>query len=118
MRLIGLAVALTVSLVLPPLAVEAQQAGNVARMGFLGATTSSGYAGQVEALRAGLRDLGYVEGQTILIEYRWAEGRYERLPDLAKDPLRSGWRSSRRSLPTPLESPSSSIQTIERCRQC
>jgi putative ABC transport system substrate-binding protein len=36
-------------------------------------------------LRAGLRDLGYVEGQTILIEYRWAEGRYERLSDLARD---------------------------------
>ena len=68
-----------------PLAAEAQQAGKVARLGFLGATTPSGYAGQVEALRAGLRDLGYVEGQTILIEYRWAEGRYERLPDLAKD---------------------------------
>jgi putative ABC transport system substrate-binding protein len=86
MRLIGLVLALAFTLA--PLAGEAQQARSVARIGFLGATTSTGYAGQIEALRAGLRDLGYVEGQTILIEYRWAEGIYERLPDLARDLVR------------------------------
>jgi putative ABC transport system substrate-binding protein len=71
-----------------PLAPGAQQVGKVARIGFLGATTASGYAAQIEALRAGLRDLDYVEGKNIHIEYRWAEGRYERLPDLASDLVR------------------------------
>jgi putative tryptophan/tyrosine transport system substrate-binding protein len=71
-----------------PVGAEAQQAGMVARIGFLGGGTASGYAAQLEALRGGLRDHGYVEGQSILIEYRWAEGRYERLGELARDLVR------------------------------
>ena len=74
-----------------PLAAEAQ-ARKVARIGFLGGNDASGYAGQLEAFRAGLRDHGYVEGKSILVEYRWAEGRYERLPELARDLVhRRGW---------------------------
>jgi putative ABC transport system substrate-binding protein len=68
-----------------PLASLAQQAAKVPRIGFLGSTSASGYATQIEALRAGLRDLGYVEGKNILIEWRFAEGNYERLPGLAAE---------------------------------
>ncbi len=58
------------------------------RIGFLGAADPVGYATRIDALRAGLRDLGYVEGKTIAVEYRWAEGRYERLPALAAELVR------------------------------
>jgi putative ABC transport system substrate-binding protein len=68
-----------------PLAARAQQASKVPRMGFLGAISASGYVSQVEALRAGLRELGYVEGKNIVIEFRWAEGKYDRLPELAAE---------------------------------
>jgi len=71
-----------------PLTASAQQKGKVWRIGFLGATTASGWAPRVEALRAGLRDLGYVEGKNLVIEFRWAEGNYERLPDLAAELVR------------------------------
>jgi putative tryptophan/tyrosine transport system substrate-binding protein len=76
------------ALLAAPVAAEAQPAGKVYRIGLLGGGTASGYARHVEAFRAGLRDLGYVEGKSILIEYRWAEGKYDRLPDLTRDLLR------------------------------
>ena len=60
---------------------EAQQPANVRLIGVLGDAPSSFW----EAFRQGLRDLGYIEGQSIAIEYRWAEGKYERLPDLAAE---------------------------------
>jgi hypothetical protein len=53
-----------------PLVARAQQAGKVARIGFLGATFASSWANRMEAFRSGLRDLGYVEGKNILIESR------------------------------------------------
>ena len=69
-----------------PLASFAQQKpAKVARIGFLCAGSASGYAPMVEALRTGLRDLGYVEGKNIVIEYRWADGKYERLPAFAAE---------------------------------
>ena len=72
-----------------PLASFAQQKPpKVARIGILGAGSASVWASRVEALRAGLRDLGYVEGKNIVIEYRWAEGKYERLPGLAAELVR------------------------------
>jgi len=79
---------LTLGLLAVPLAAAAQPAGQVYRIGFLGAASPSGYAPLVEALRLGLRDLGYVEGKNLAIEYRWAEGKYDRLPDLAAELVR------------------------------
>src|SRR5260221_3869781 len=64
------------------------QQRKIRRIGFLGSSSASGYAPQVEALRAGLRDLGYLEGKNIAIEFRWAEGKYERLPELAAELVR------------------------------
>jgi putative ABC transport system substrate-binding protein len=73
----------------PLFAFGQQQSAKVARVGFLGAASADGaYTQRVEAFRAGLRDLGYVEGKSIVIEFRWADGRYERLPDLARELLR------------------------------
>jgi putative ABC transport system substrate-binding protein len=79
---------LCLSALAAPLTSFAQQKGKVWRIGFLGAASASGLAGRVEALRAGLRDLGYVEGKSIVIEYRWAEDKYDRLPELAADLVR------------------------------
>jgi putative ABC transport system substrate-binding protein len=67
-----------------PLAVRAEQPASRV-IGFLGGADPVGYAVLVEALRSGLRDHGYVEGQNVRIEYRWAQGQYERLPALAAD---------------------------------
>jgi putative tryptophan/tyrosine transport system substrate-binding protein len=69
-----------------PLAARAQQA-KVPRIGFLGLAPASASASRVEALRAGLRDHGYVEGKDIVIEFRWAEG-VEQLPELAAELVR------------------------------
>src|SRR4029450_4779380 len=65
----------------------AQQSATVARIGFLGPAPASSYWPRVEGLLAGLRDLGYVEGKNIVIEFRWAE-RVEQLPELAADLVR------------------------------
>jgi ABC-type uncharacterized transport system substrate-binding protein len=73
------------SILAAPLAAGAQTAGKVHRIGFLGSASASSQEVRVEALRAGLRELGYVEGRNIVIEYRWAEGKYDRLPVLAAE---------------------------------
>jgi putative tryptophan/tyrosine transport system substrate-binding protein len=61
------------------------QSGAKNHIGFLGAGTPAVYRRRVDAFRAGLRELGHVEGSTIRIDYRWAEGRYERLAELATE---------------------------------
>jgi putative ABC transport system substrate-binding protein len=68
-----------------PLAARAQPSGKVYRIGFLGVTSQAEYARFVDPLRVGLRQLGYEEGKHIVIEYRWAEARYDRLPELAAE---------------------------------
>ena len=70
-----------------PLASQAQPL-KVARIGFLGLVSPSSQASRVAAFRAGLRDLGWIEGRNLLIEFRWAEGNYDRLPALAEELLR------------------------------
>jgi putative ABC transport system substrate-binding protein len=83
-----LLVALGAGALTAPLGSFAQQQGKVWRIGFLGSESASGYAKQVEMLRLGLRELGYAEGKNIVIEFRWAEGKNDRLPDLAADLVR------------------------------
>jgi putative tryptophan/tyrosine transport system substrate-binding protein len=68
--------------------VEAQQTKNVPRIGFLGFTSLSGIAARIEAFRRGLRELGYVDGKNIVIEYRYAEGKLDRLSELAAELVR------------------------------
>ena len=67
-----------------PLVARAQPSGKMYRIGFLGVYSHS-ESRLVDALRAGLRQLGYEEGKNIAIEYRWAEGKYDRLPELAAE---------------------------------
>src|SRR5688572_22830741 len=62
---------------------EAQQAKKVPRIGWLSGGDSNSSRSQAEGFRQGLRELGYVEGQNILLEYRWAEGNSDRYPVLA-----------------------------------
>jgi putative tryptophan/tyrosine transport system substrate-binding protein len=64
---------------------EAQQPKKVPRIGYLGATSRSINPARIEAFRQGLRELGYVEGKNIVIEYRYAEGKLDRLPALAAE---------------------------------
>jgi ABC-type uncharacterized transport system substrate-binding protein len=85
---IGLAVVLALSLVLAPLAVDAQEAAKAARIGYLSPNSAAADALYSEALRQGLRALGYVEGQNIFIEARYADGRSERLSDFAAELVR------------------------------
>jgi putative ABC transport system substrate-binding protein len=66
-------------------AAEAQQAGKVYRIGYLSAPSRSSVERTLEAFLRALRKLGWVEGQNLVIEYRWAEGNIERLPDLAAE---------------------------------
>jgi len=72
----------TAGLLSAPLATGAQPTGKVHRIGFLGNSTAALEANLVQPFRDGLHELGYVEGRDVAIEYRWAEGQYERFPAL------------------------------------
>ena len=67
---------------------QAQQPAGIPRIGLLIGSSASFYSARVEAFRQRLRELGYVEGKNIVIEYRYAEGKSERLPDLAAELVR------------------------------
>ena len=91
MRLIGLAVVLALGLTLAPLAPAAQLSGRVHRLGFLSPTERqkpSEPAGVVLHLLAALHEMGYVEGQNLVVERRWAEGKIDHLPALARELVR------------------------------
>ena len=68
-----------------PLAARAQQAGKLPTIGFLGTTTPSAWSQWVAAFVQRLRDFGWIEGRTIAVEYRWAEGRDERFVEIAAE---------------------------------
>jgi ABC-type uncharacterized transport system substrate-binding protein len=76
------------TIIAAPLAAEAQQPGKVYRMGYLYSGSASSSPRAPEAFREGLRELGWVEGRNIVIDYRFAEGRFDRLPDLAAELVR------------------------------
>ena len=78
-------VAFAISVLIAPSASQAQQRGHVPRLGYLGTSSASLESELLNAFREGLRDHGYVEGQNIVIEYRWAEGNYQRFPGLVAD---------------------------------
>jgi len=89
MRLIGLAVLLAVSLTLAPLAANAQQAGKVYRIGWLSPGPTTGPDTFLETFRQGLREHGWSEGRDVAIEYRGADRKPERFPDLAVELVRA-----------------------------
>jgi putative ABC transport system substrate-binding protein len=72
-----------------PVAARAQQAGKVWRIGFLGANTPSAWSNWTPAFVQRLRELGWIEGRTVAIEYRWAEGREERFTEITAEFVRS-----------------------------
>ena len=71
-----------------PLAARAQRAGKLPTIGFLGASTPSAWSQWTAAFAQRLRELGWTEGRTVAIEYRWAEGRSERYTDIATEFVR------------------------------
>lgn len=85
---VGFLVTLTLSLLAAPLVTTAQPRGKIPRVGVLEPTPQQYPAPCIFAFQQGLRDLGYVEGQTILLDYRYAEGRPDRLPALAAELVR------------------------------
>jgi ABC-type uncharacterized transport system substrate-binding protein len=86
---VGLILIVVLALLMAPHAADAQQREKVPRIGFLGDGSAASRAAQtLEPLREGLREIGYVEGQNIIIEARWTDGHSERLPELAEEFIR------------------------------
>src|SRR5262245_22977614 len=88
---IGLMLTLAFAILVAPLLANAQPLGRVPRIGFLSSTSPSSDSERgtfLDGLRHGLHELGWVEGQSIAVEWRWAEGKLERLPELAADLVR------------------------------
>ncbi len=91
---------------------EAQQPTKVPRIGFLGASSASVLAARTMAFRQGLRDLGYVEGKSIFIEWRSAEGKLDLLPALAAELVRLKVDVIVTTGPAPTRPPKEATSTI------
>jgi putative tryptophan/tyrosine transport system substrate-binding protein len=87
MKVTVFALVAILALLAAPLAREAQPPAKVARIGYVSAFSASADSTHSEAFRQGLHDLGYVEGQNAVIEARYADGKFARLPDLAAHPM-------------------------------
>src|SRR5262249_41329652 len=85
---VALFLLLTASILISFLRVEAQQPKKVYRIGYLSSQDSAGEAARAEAIRRALREFGYIEGQNIVTEYRYAAGKRDRFPELAADLVR------------------------------
>src|SRR5215467_9222554 len=81
-------IAVAVMLLAMAITAEAQQPKKIPRIGFLGGSSPSAISARIETFRQGLRELGYVEGKNIVIEWRYAEGKFDRLPELAAELVR------------------------------
>jgi len=81
-------VAIVVTFAFGGVAVEAQQPTKIPRIGYLAGPSRSANSARIEAFRQGLRELGYIEGKNIVIEYRSADGKLERIPALAAELVR------------------------------
>jgi putative ABC transport system substrate-binding protein len=87
-RTLGLLVTLTLAMLVAPPTAAAQPPATIPRIGYLAGSSLTALAARIEAFRQGLRDLGYVEGDTIVIEWRSAEGHFEHLRALAAELVR------------------------------
>jgi putative ABC transport system substrate-binding protein len=87
-RTIGLMMTLVLGLLEPSRTAEAQQSGQIPRIGYLTAGTLSSQTARIEAFRQGLRELGYIEGTNVVMEWRFAEREFDRLPALVDELLR------------------------------
>ena len=85
---IRLGVAVVVAVFATARAADAQPGGEIHRIGYLGGSSAPTSARFVDAFRQGLRELGWVEGQNVIINYRFADGRLDRLPELAAELVR------------------------------
>jgi putative ABC transport system substrate-binding protein len=88
LRKVGLVVILALGILLAPLSSGAQQPAKVPRIGFLSSRSPDAEKSRLAAFQQGLRELGYLEGKNIVIEQRYAAGKFDRLPDLAAELVR------------------------------
>jgi len=87
-KTVGPILTFALGILLAPLSAEAQPAKKVTRIGFLASSSAERLKSRLPAFQQSLRELGYVEGKNIIIEYRYAEGKFERLPGLAAELVR------------------------------